>query len=68
MARAVQEKYGESLDIVIPRLMREFRTPYLVAVQLGSYPNAVRNWLLNHGWANQDGQWIAPAQQVEPQP
>lgn len=66
MAQAAKTRFGESLDQAIPRLIRELRTPYLVAVELGVYANSVRHWLTTHGWVNKDGEWIAP--QAESQP
>lgn len=64
LERATQDLFGETTGVAIPRLMIELRTPYLVAVTLGVYPNTVRNWLIKHGWSVQDGVWTAP--QPEP--
>lgn len=61
MARQAQERYGEDLDTLMPRLLKEYRTEYRIAVALGVYPFAVRAWLLRRGWRFVDGQW----QQVE---
>ena len=45
MRDAIQEKYGQTPDEAMPRLIVEFKTPMAVAQHLGVYPNAVRNWL-----------------------
>lgn len=68
MQEQAQAIYGEDAEIVVPRLMRELRTPYLVAVRLGVYANAVRVHLIKRGWAFKNGKWTEPEATHEPQP
>jgi hypothetical protein len=63
MRKRALELYGEEMNTLIPRLMQEFKTPYLVANQLGVYATSVRYWLVNHGWVFDQNlrQWVEPA-------
>jgi hypothetical protein len=58
--RDIAKDRGETEEQIIGALMRELGTPYKVAVELGLYANAVRNWLLKHGWIFRDGEWHEP--------
>lgn len=57
MKKLAEERFGESLEALIPRLMREYKTPHRVGVHIGVYANSVRTWLLDNGWAFHNGQW-----------
>jgi hypothetical protein len=46
-----QRIFGESLDVVIPRLFREGKGISRVAILLESQPNSVRHWLKTNGYA-----------------
>lgn len=62
MRNRALELYDEPLAELIPKLMREHKTPYQVGVQLGVYATAVRYWLVAHGWiySHEEKQWIEP--------
>ncbi len=60
MQKRVWSKYRESHEAVIPRLMATLKTPFKVAVEIGVYPNSVREFLLQRGWVYADGVWVAP--------
>lgn len=54
---AIEARYGTTPEEALPVLLQEFRTPYLIAVALGVYANAVRNLLIRQGYRNVDGEW-----------
>lgn len=60
MKKRARELFDEDLDTVIPMLLDEFKTPGLVAGQLGVYPNAVRHWLITHAYEydKDTGAWV----------
>ncbi len=58
----IAELRAEPLELLIPRLLKKHGTPYLVAVELGVYPNSIRYWLHKNGWRVSDGKWIAPGE------
>ena len=60
MKRLAQEQFDEPLEVLIPRLMCEHKTPHRVAVRIGVYANSVRSWLISNGWAFREGIWTAP--------
>ena len=60
MQKKVWSKYQESHEEVIPRLMQSLKTPFKVAVEIGVYPNSVREFLIQRGWEYIDGTWVAP--------
>lgn len=42
--RKIEEKYGEPLDTLIPRLIKEHGSVFNAAIVLGVYPNTIYNW------------------------
>ena len=64
MEDAVKKRYGQTVtvDEAMPQLIREFRTPYLIATSLGVYPNSVRFFLKTRGYKYEDGRWQLPEQ------
>lgn len=52
-----QRSFGGTADQVIPRLLEELETPFLVAVRMGVYPGSIRNWLLKNGYRLIDDRW-----------
>lgn len=60
----VRDYGGKSPDEVIPGLIREHKTPYLVAIKLGVYPHSVQHWLKDNGWRRVDGIWQSPDEQT----
>jgi predicted urease superfamily metal-dependent hydrolase len=60
-----EEYYGESMDTLIPRLLRENKhVVFKVAVVLGVYPETVRYWLTTHGWEfdHELNRWVKVAE------
>ena len=57
--------FGGPAEQVIPRLLEELETPFLVAVRMGVYPGSIRNWLLKNGYRLVDERWqLAEAEAV----
>ncbi len=52
-----QQLYAEPADKVIPRLLDELGTPFLVAIRMGVYPGSIRNWLLKNGYRVIEERW-----------
>lgn len=46
----ISERFGEPLEIWLPRLLAEYKTEYKVAAYLGVYPYTVRLWKAKIGW------------------
>lgn len=62
--RLAMEVFHESDDVVIPRLMHEFKVPYRVAAMFPVAPNAIHRWLVERGWyySAEQKKWIEPAE------
>lgn len=65
MRKRAQEIFGKDLDTLIPELLPVFKTPALIAGQLGVYPNAVRHWLVENGYCYEDGSWVLCGEKVQ---
>lgn len=62
MKEAVEERYGASLDVQMPKLIEQHKSPVKIAALLGVYPNAVRYWLHRHGYRfdGDNNVWMKP--------
>ncbi len=58
--RAAQERFHESGEEAVRRLMRELKVPHRVAAALDVAPHAVRKWILRRGWHFDGEKWIEP--------
>jgi hypothetical protein len=61
-------EYGESLDILIPRLLNKLGTMYLVARELDVYPNTILHWLSTHKYYYDSNKkiWVKESEVQEP--
>lgn len=49
----IAQEHGESLETLIPRLLREHKTVVKVAAHLDVYPHTIQNWLKRNGYHKQ---------------
>ncbi len=54
--RAIAEQQGETIELLIPRMIKEERTCQAAAQRLGVSTNTVRYWLLKLGYEAQSQQ------------
>jgi hypothetical protein len=47
-AKRIEEKYGEPLETLLPKMLARFETVYNVAVEFGVYPGTVTYWIKKH--------------------